>query len=100
MKSALITGITGQDGSYLTELLVEKGYMVYGLVRRSSLFNRSRIDHVLAEYPNQIKLVYGDLSDSSSLNRLLENTHQMKSIIWEHKAMWVFPSKFQNTPVM
>ena len=72
MKSALITGITGQDGSYLTEFLVEKGYMVYGLVRRSSLFNRSRIDHVLAEYPNQIKLVYGDLSDSSSLNRLLE----------------------------
>ena len=72
MKSALITGITGQDGSYLTEFLLEKGYMVYGLVRRSSLFNRSRIDHVLAEYPNQIKLVYGDLSDSSSLNRLLE----------------------------
>jgi len=72
MKSALITGITGQDGSYLTEFLLEKGYMVYGLVRRSSLFNRSRIDQVLAEYPNQIKLVYGDLSDSSSLNRLLE----------------------------
>ena len=47
MKSALITGITGQDGSYLTELLLEKGYMVYGLVRRSSLFNRSRIDHIL-----------------------------------------------------
>jgi len=72
MKNALITGITGQDGSYLAEFLIEKGYIVYGLVRRSSLFNRSRIEHVLAEYPNQIKLVYGDLSDSSSLNRLLE----------------------------
>ena len=72
MKSALITGITGQDGSYLTEFLLEKGYMVYGLVRRSSLFNRSRIDPILDEHPNQVKLVYGDLSDSSSLNRLLE----------------------------
>ena len=72
MKNALITGITGQDGSYLAEFLIEKGYIVYGLVRRSSLFNRSRIEYVLAEYPNQIKLVYGDLSDSSSLNRLLE----------------------------
>lgn len=72
MKSALITGITGQDGSYLSELLIKKGYMVYGLVRRSSLFNRSRIDHLLVEHPNQIKLIYGDLSDSSSLNRLLE----------------------------
>ena len=46
MKSALITGVTGQDGSYLAELLIEKGYMVYGLVRRSSLFNRSRIEHI------------------------------------------------------
>lgn len=72
MKSALITGITGQDGSYLSELLIKKGYMVYGLVRRSSLFNRSRIDHLLVDHPNQIKLIYGDLSDSSSLNRLLE----------------------------
>ena len=72
MKSALITGITGQDGSYLTELLLEKGYMVYGLVRRSSLFNRSRIDHILDRYPKQVKLVYGDLSDSSSLNRLIQ----------------------------
>ena len=72
MKSALITGITGQDGSYLTEFLIEKGYMVYGLVRRSSLFNRSRIEHIYEENPDKLKLVYGDLSDSSSLNRLLE----------------------------
>ena len=72
MKSALITGVTGQDGSYLTELLIEKGYMVYGLVRRSSLFNRSRIEHLLKASNGQLKLIYGDLSDSSSLNRLLE----------------------------
>ncbi len=72
MKSALITGVTGQDGSYLTELLIEKGYMVYGLVRRSSLFNRSRIEHIDEVNSDQFKLVYGDLSDSSSLNRILE----------------------------
>ena len=72
MKSAFITGITGQDGSYLTEFLIEKGYIVYGLVRRSSLFNRSRIEHIVEENSDQLKLIYGDLSDSSSLNRLLE----------------------------
>ena len=72
MKKALITGITGQDGSYLAEFLIEKGYIVYGLVRRSSLFNRSRIEHIYEGNPDQLKLVYGDLSDSSSLNRLLE----------------------------
>jgi len=72
MKSAFITGITGQDGSYLTEFLKEKGYMVYGLVRRSSLFNRARIEHIVEDISDQLKLIYGDLSDSSSLNRLLE----------------------------
>ena len=72
MKKALITGITGQDGSYLAEFLIEKGYIVYGLVRRSSLFNRSRIEHIYEGNSDQLKLVYGDLSDSSSLNRLLE----------------------------
>ncbi len=70
MKKALITGITGQDGSYLTEFLLEKGYEVYGLVRRSSLFNRQRIEHVLGN-PN-VHLLYGDLTDSSNLNRVLE----------------------------
>lgn len=78
MKSALITGITGQDGSYLAELLLEKGYLVHGLVRRSSSFNRQRIDH-LRDYEHAdggaLRLHYGDLSDSSSLNRLLEKTH-------------------------
>lgn len=78
MKSALITGITGQDGSYLAELLLDKGYLVHGLVRRSSSFNRQRIDH-LRDYEHAdggaLRLHYGDLSDSSSLNRLLEKTH-------------------------
>ncbi|MFL6212874.1 MAG: GDP-mannose 4,6-dehydratase [Blastocatellia bacterium] len=73
-KRALITGITGQDGSYLTELLLEKGYEVYGIIRRSSSFNTDRIDH-LYEDPHEsrtrLRLVYGDLNDSSSLNTIL-----------------------------
>ena len=80
MKNAFITGVTGQDGSYLAELLLEKGYMVIGLVRRSSLFNRSRIEHIInGEKSDQFKLIYGDLADSSSLNRLLEK-YQPKEI--------------------
>ncbi|HPH29748.1 MAG TPA: GDP-mannose 4,6-dehydratase [Pseudomonadota bacterium] len=71
MKRALITGITGQDGSYLAELLLEKNYEVYGLIRRSSSFNTSRIDHIYQD-PNaanpRLRLIYGDLSDASSLN--------------------------------
>ncbi|MFZ5862551.1 MAG: GDP-mannose 4,6-dehydratase [Nitrospirota bacterium] len=73
-KKALITGITGQDGSYLTELLLKKGYEVYGIVRRSSSFNTGRIDHVYQDPhdPNyRLHLVYGDLNDASSLNRIL-----------------------------
>jgi GDPmannose 4,6-dehydratase len=66
-RKAFITGITGQDGSYLAEILLEKGYEVYGMVRRSSTFNRSRIDHL----QGQIELVYGDLGDSSVLNQLM-----------------------------
>lgn len=75
MKKALITGITGQDGSYLAELLLEKGYIVHGLVRRSSSFNRSRIEHIKfkdGEYKDRFFLHYGDLTDSSNLNRILE----------------------------
>ncbi len=74
MKKALITGITGQDGSYLAELLLDKGYEVHGLVRRSSTFNRGRIDHLLRDPHEQKKalfLHYGDLSDSNSLLRIL-----------------------------
>lgn len=70
MKTALITGITGQDGSYLAELLLSKGYEVHGIVRRSSSINRSRIDHMHGN-PN-MKLHYGDLTDSSNLNRIIE----------------------------
>jgi len=70
MKVALITGITGQDGSYLAELLLEKGYEVHGIVRRSSLINTSRIDHIYG----QIKLHYGDLTDSTNLVRIIQQT--------------------------
>ena len=70
MKKALITGITSQDGSYLTELLLEKNYEVHGIVRRASLFNRNRIEH-LKDNPN-LQLHYGDMTDSSNLNRILE----------------------------
>src|SRR3989344_4207029 len=75
MKKALITGITGQDGSYLAELLLEKGYEVYGLIRRASTFNTSRIDHLFQDPHTKNKkliLLYGDLSDSSNLSRLIE----------------------------
>jgi len=68
-RKALITGITGQDGSYLAELLLEKGYEVHGLVRRSSSFNTWRIDHIREE----IALHYGDLVDQNSLARTLES---------------------------
>jgi len=74
VKTALITGITGQDGSYLAEFLLEKGYDVHGIKRRASLFNTQRIDHIY-EDPHQdnrkLKLHYGDLTDSSNLTRIL-----------------------------
>lgn len=75
MKKALITGITGQDGSYLAELLLEKGYEVHGLVRRASTFNTSRIDHILVDsHKDNTRLFreYGDLSDASNLSRVIE----------------------------
>ncbi len=75
MKKAFITGITGQDGSYLAELLLEKGYQVHGVVRRSSSFNRQRIDHLYVDphLPDaRLFLHYGDLNDASSLNLLLK----------------------------
>ena len=73
-KKALVTGITGQDGSYLAELLLEKGYEVHGIIRRASTFNTSRLDNIYSDphFPNtQLHLHYGDLSDGSSLSRLL-----------------------------
>jgi GDPmannose 4,6-dehydratase len=74
-KVALITGITGQDGSYLAEQLLEKGYIVHGMIRRSSSFNTGRIDHLYNDpeiLDSRLFLHYGDLTDSSNLNRMLE----------------------------
>jgi GDPmannose 4,6-dehydratase len=74
-KKALITGVTGQDGSYLAELLLEKGYEVHGMIRRASSFNRDRIEHLYKDPHGKslsLFLHYGDLTDSSNLNRMLE----------------------------
>ncbi len=77
MKTALITGITGQDGAYLAELLLEKGYMVHGIKRRSSLFNTDRVDHLYQD-PHEknlrFTLHYGDLTDSTNLIRIIQQT--------------------------
>ena len=76
-KSALITGITGQDGSYLAELLIEKGYEVHGIIRRTSMFNRQRIDEAREKATasgHVYELHYGDMGDSSSLNRIIAMT--------------------------
>lgn len=75
MKKAIITGITGQDGSYLTELLLSKGYQVYGLIRRSSSFNTDRIDHLYKD-PHKcpaLRLIYGDLTDGGNLSSILND---------------------------
>src|SRR4028119_2369950 len=75
MKVALITGVTGQDGAYLTDLLLEKGYIVHGIKRRSSLFNTDRIDHLYQD-PHEknihFTLHYGDLTDSTNLIRIIQ----------------------------
>ncbi len=73
-KRALITGITGQDGSYLAELLLSKGYEVYGVIRRASSFNTDRIEHLYADPHDpgaRLRLIYGDLADGSSLNKII-----------------------------
>lgn len=72
MKIALITGISGQDGSYLTEFLLSKGYEVHGIVRRASTFHTTRLDHIKDERRERLLLHYGDMTDSSNLNRVLE----------------------------
>ena len=76
-KVALITGITGQDGSYLAELLLEKGYEVHGIVRRASLINTHRIDHIY----EQIHLHYGDLTDAMSVTNLIKDVEPDEIII-------------------
>ena len=74
MKKAFVTGVTGQDGYYLSKLLLEKGYQVHGTIRRSSTFNTSRIDSLISENKNteNFKLYYSDLLDSSSINSLIQ----------------------------
>ena len=76
-KVALITGVTGQDGSYLAEFLLEKGYIVHGIKRRASLFNTQRVDHIYQD-PHidnaNFKLHYGDLTDTSNLIRIVQET--------------------------
>ena len=76
MKTALITGITGQDGAYLTELLLEKGYIVHGIRRRSSMLNTNRIDPLIfnEKYKGQLFLHYGDLTDGSNIIRIIQQT--------------------------
>lgn len=77
MKTALVTGINGQDGAYLAELLLEKGYMVHGIKRRSSLINTDRIDHLYQDPHSdnvRFKLHYGDLTDASNLIRIIQET--------------------------
>jgi GDPmannose 4,6-dehydratase len=76
MKKALITGITGQDGSYLAELLLSKGYEVHGIIRRSSNFNTQRLDHIYQDphhHGVRLKLHYGDLSDPGLINEIMMN---------------------------
>ena len=77
MKKALVTGITGQDGSYLAELLLQKRYQVWGIVRRSSSFNTDRIDHLYKDPHNQpdLRLIYGDLTDGSNLHSILNDVN-------------------------
>lgn len=75
MKTALITGVTGQDGSYLAELLLEKGYKVHGIKRRASSFNTQRIDHLYVDQHEShvnFKLHYGDLTDSTNIIRIIQ----------------------------
>jgi len=75
-RVALITGITGQDGSYLAELLLKKGYIVHGIKRRASLFNTARIDHIYQDrHVDELNLIlhYGDLTDSSNLTRIIND---------------------------
>ena len=75
MKKALITGITGQDGSYLTEFLLKKGYEVHGIKRRSSSFNTERIDHLYQDphiSERYLFLYYGDLTDSTNITKLIQ----------------------------
>ena len=85
MKKAVITGITGQDGSYLAELLLKNGYSVFGLKRRSSLFNTGRIDHLFSterKDSSAFNYAYCDLTDSTNLIRLIKEIEPDRFITW------------------
>ena len=92
MKKALVTGVTGQDGSYLAELLLAKGYEVHGLIRRASTFNTRRIDHIYHDPHSNgetvhLYLHYGDVSAPESCWISSTTLNRMRSIIWRRKAM-------------
>ena len=95
-KVALITGITGQDGSYLAEFLLEKGYEVHGIIRRASLPNTARIEHLMAA--GSIRLHEGDLSDSSSLLRVINIVRPDE--IWRLSLMFRCPLTCRSIPAM
>ena len=100
---ALITGITGQDGSYLAELLLDKAYIVHGIKRRASSFNTDRVDHIFQD-PHvdnaRFKLHYGDLSDSTTLIRIIQETQPDEIYIWTLRSSPLFevvPKFLPNT---
>ena len=103
MKKALITGITGQDGSYLAELLLEKGYQVFGIKRRTSLINTSRIDHLYKDIHEQdlnFKLYYGDLTDSTNIIRIIQEVqpdeiYNLGAMLQVKVAGYVIKNQFQ-----
>jgi len=99
MKRALITGITGQDGSYLAELLLRKGYEVFGIIRRASSFNTGRIEQIYEDphTPNTcLHLIFGDLNDASSLIKFFEQFVRTRSITSVPRAMSGLVSTFPN----
>lgn len=93
MKTALITGITGQDGSYLAEFLLEKGYAVHGITRRASISNTARIDHII----DKIKLHDGDLTDSTSLIRIIKKYSPTRYTTSRRSRTFKYHSMFPNT---
>ena len=102
-RVALISGITGQDGSYLAELLLEKGYVVHGIKRRASSFNTTRIDHLYQdphERDRTLFLHYGDLTDSSNLIKIIQKIQPDEIYNLGPKATWLSASKRRNTPPM
>jgi GDPmannose 4,6-dehydratase len=100
MRTALITGITGQDGSYLAELLLAKGYQVHGVVRRASTFNRDRIDHLRVDPATRGRffLHYGDLGDPESLATVVDSDGPTRSTTWPPSRTSASRSRCRPTP--